>query len=141
MNNNGWSFICGLLFGSGLIVSGMTYPGVILSGLSFGMARFTPDLIITFVSALIVTSIIYQIAFKKEKPLCADIRQLPVKDKIDLPLILGSALFGMGWGMTGLCPGPNIVGLAFWAYPFYWMSFLGIFIGVIISKILVHRYI
>lgn len=129
MKNNIVSGLCGLIFGVGLIVSGMIYPATIINGLRLGSAAFNPALLITFISALLMTWLIYFFAFRRTKPLLAESRHLPSSNKIDAPLIVGALVFGIGWGITGLCPGPNIVGLMFWPYAFYWISFAGILLG------------
>lgn len=60
--------------------------------------------------------------------------ELPTKEKIDWQLILGAAFFGVGWGITGICPGPNLVGLGIFSWPFYWINFAGMVIGFLLTR-------
>ena len=136
MRKNLYALGCGLIFGFGLVISGMVYPEVIISGLRFGTPAFTPDLLITFASALSVTFLLYSVFLYRGKTLTGAEPKLPVKERIDWPLTAGASLFGIGWGMTGLCPGPNLVGLGLWHYPIYWVPFLGVVSGYFAVKIM-----
>lgn len=127
------SAMLGLLFGTGLCISGMYSPDIILSGLKIGAASFCLDLYATFSSALLVTAAFYSLRKWISKPLCDNHYDLTSSQHIDKQLIVGSGLFGIGWGVSGLCPGPNIVGLGLWPWPFYWWSFIGIMLGYIIA--------
>lgn len=130
------SLIAGLLFGFGLILSGMYSPDTIISGLKLGSSTFKMDLYVTFTSALLTTFFIYQLRKRMIKPILNKCYDLPAKEKIDWQLILGAVAFGLGWGITGICPGPNIVGLGIFSWPLYWLSFSGLIIGFTIVKLL-----
>lgn len=97
----------GLIFGLGLTVSGMINPAKIIGFLDIGGA-WDPSLLVVMASALAVASVGYRIVLARAKPAFEDKFQLPTKTEIDRPLMLGSALFGIGWGLSGLCPGPAI---------------------------------
>ncbi len=129
------SLIAGLIFGLGLILTGMYSPDIIISGLKVGTPTFKINLYVTFFTALFVTFILFHLRIWLVKPLLNKRYELPNKEKIDWQLILGAAAFGMGWGMTGICPGPNIVGLGIFSWPFYWINFAGIIIGFLLRVI------
>lgn len=128
------SFALGLLFGLGLILTGMYSPDVILSGLKIGAETFSLDLYVTFTFALLTTFLIFQLKRFVQKPITNSSYQLPTKANIDWQLVIGATLFGIGWGMSGICPGPNVVGLGTLIWPLYWINFAGIIIGYILAK-------
>lgn len=101
------AFIVGVLFGLGLTISGMIDPAKIIAFLDVA-GSWDPSLIIVMTSALAVSFIGYRITLARAKPVFEPSFQLPTKTEIDRPLLLGSALFGVGWGLSGLCPGPAI---------------------------------
>lgn len=104
--------LAGLLFGAGLTISGMINPMKVLNFLDlFGTHDFT--LAFVMVGGLITTIIGYQLLFHRGNPFFADRFYLPGTQLIDTRLITGSALFGLGWGITGICPGPALAGLVF----------------------------
>jgi hypothetical protein len=105
------SFVCGLVFGFGLLFSGMTQPAKILGFLDV-LGRWDPTLLFVMVGALAVTSLGYALARRRPKPLFAPRSLWPTRTDIDRPLVVGSVLFGVGWGLSGLCPGPAIENLA-----------------------------
>lgn len=114
------SFIVGLMFGLGLVVSQMINPQKIIAFLDIA-GNWDPSLIIVMGAALLTTFIGYRLVLRKKKPLLEETFQIPTKSVIDRPLLLGAAIFGVGWGLAGLCPGPGITaaavgGLAPWAY-------------------------
>lgn len=105
------SFLCGLLFGVGLLVSGMTQPAKVLGFLDvFGM--WDPTMAFVMVAALLVSFLGFRVARLRTKPVLAAKHLWPTRTDIDQPLLIGSALFGAGWGLVGLCPGPALVNLA-----------------------------
>lgn len=101
----------GLLFGMGLMLSGMTNPGEVLGFLDWS-GVWSPDLIGVLGSAVLVSLLGFQIARRMERPwFVAEFPALPRKS-IDRPLLIGAMLFGVGWGLAGYCPGPALAGLA-----------------------------
>ena len=102
----------GLIFGIGLTLSGMVNPGKIINFLDLAGA-FDPTLILVIGGAVVITTIGYYFVFKQKQPLFADRFHLPTIKDIDAKLVGGSALFGIGWGLSGFCPGPVISSLAF----------------------------
>ncbi|STY29647.1 transporter protein [Legionella wadsworthii] len=121
------AFFIGLLFGLGLTVSNMINPYKILNFLDF-FGYWDPTLLVVMVSAVLTTFIGYRFVLKKAKPLITECFFLPESTKITKPLLMGSAIFGIGWGLAGYCPGPSITALAtFNLDPLYFV--LGMILG------------
>lgn len=104
------ALFCGLLFGCGLTISNMINATKIQDFLDI-TGNWDPSLAFVMFSALIVTGIGYKLILRKQQPKLADNYFLPTKKSIDKPLIIGAALFGIGWGLAGYCPGPAITAL------------------------------
>jgi uncharacterized protein len=104
--------ISGLLFGAGLTISGMVNPAKILNFLDL-TGQFDATLIFVMATGLIITTIGYQLIFKRGKPFFDNKFHLPTSELIDAKLLGGAALFGIGWGLSGFCPGPAIASLVF----------------------------
>ncbi len=105
------SFLCGLIFGFGLLISGMTDPMKVLGFLDI-LGRWDPTLGFVMIGALAVSSIGFALARRRRAPLLASQSLWPTRADIDAPLVAGSILFGAGWGLVGLCPGPALENLA-----------------------------
>jgi len=121
----------GVLFGLGLSISGMIDPAKIIAFLDVSGA-WDPSLLVVMASALAVSFIGYRIALAREKPMFEPSFQLPTKTLIDRPLLLGAALFGVGWGLAGLCPGPAVAALTLGEPAIY------AFIGAMLAGMLPH---
>lgn len=105
------SLISGVLFGIGLVISGMSNPAKVLNFLDvFG--TWDPSLAFVMAGALIVTGIGYRLSWRQSKPMLADKFDLPLSQHIDARLLTGAAAFGIGWGLSGFCPGPAVTSLA-----------------------------
>lgn len=104
------ALICGLIFGCGLTISNMVNATKIQDFLDI-TGNWDPSLALVMFSALIVTWIGYKLVLKKQRPEFTEKFFLPTKKSIDKSLVLGSALFGIGWGLAGYCPGPAISAL------------------------------
>jgi uncharacterized membrane protein YedE/YeeE len=103
--------VAGLIFGVGLVISGMTLPAKVLGFLDvFG--SWDPTLVFVMAGALIVAAPGFYLARGRSQPLLATRFHWPTRGDIDRPLAVGSAMFGVGWGLVGLCPGPAIANLA-----------------------------
>jgi uncharacterized protein len=102
--------LCGLIFGFGLAISGMTQPVKVLGFLDF-MGRWDPTLALVMAGALAVTAAGYAVARVRRHPIFADSHQWPPRRDIDRSLIGGALIFGAGWGLAGLCPGPAVENL------------------------------
>ncbi len=101
------ALLVGVLFGLGLTISEMINPAKIIAFLDVA-GSWDPSLLVVMASALAVSFVGYRIVLARRAPLFGAAFQLPTKTTIDRPLIVGSALFGVGWGLAGLCPGPAI---------------------------------
>jgi len=106
------TFIAGLLFGAGLTISQMVNPDKVVSFLDVA-GNWDPSLAIVMASAFITTFIGYRFVLKRPAPFFEGKFKLPTREDIDMPLIGGAALFGIGWGLVGLCPGPALSSLSF----------------------------
>jgi uncharacterized membrane protein YedE/YeeE len=103
--------LAGVLFGAGLIISGMTDPGKVRGFLDlFGV--WDPSLAFVMIGAIGVHSLLLRGVLRLPRPLHADLFHLPTRAELDRPLIIGAALFGVGWGLAGFCPGPALVSAA-----------------------------
>jgi uncharacterized protein len=108
------SLVCGFVFGWGLYLSGMTRPDKVLGFLdilAIPSGQWDPSLAVVMAAALTVTAIGYALT-RQRAPVFEGKKQWPTQSAIDRPLVVGSILFGAGWGLAGLCPGPAIVNLA-----------------------------
>ncbi len=132
--------LSGALFGGGLYISQMVDPLKVLRFLDFGAipaGNWDPSLGLVIVAAILVMFIGVKIANKKSTPLFNGKFHLPEIKKIDKPLIIGAVLFGIGWGLSGICPGPAIAIIAFMPENlllFLGMMFAGSFFGSYILK-------
>ena len=102
--------VAGILFGLGLLLSGMSNPEKVRGFLDI-FGEWQPALMAVMVSAIIIFAIAYAYSNKMKQPLFHGIFHRPSLTQIDLRLISGAALFGIGWGMVGLCPGPALLNI------------------------------
>src|SRR3954452_9839914 len=102
---------CGLIFGAGLLISGMVQPTKVLGFLDI-FGAWDPSLAVVMAAALAVAVPGFRLAGLRTGPLLARDYFWPTKTGIDAPLVFGAALFGIGWGLVGLCPGPALESLA-----------------------------
>ncbi|MFC0219958.1 DUF6691 family protein [Pseudochelatococcus lubricantis] len=100
----------GLVFGTGIAVSGMINPAKVLNFFDFA-GTWDPSLAFVMGGALAVTALGYRLVLKRPRPLLDDGFHLPTNRKLDWPLLSGAALFGVGWGIAGFCPGGSIPAL------------------------------
>lgn len=105
------SLLAGLVFGLGLIISGMADPSKVLGFLDLA-GNWDPSLAFVMGGALLVGLLAFQFAVKRPQSLLGEAMRLPTATKIDRRLVLGSLTFGVGWGLAGYCPGPALVSLA-----------------------------
>ena len=104
------AFIAGLLFGAGLIVSGMANPAKVLGFLDL-FGRWDPSLAFVMGGAIVVGTVAFFVARRRGRSLFGTWIQWPSATGITTRLVLGSAVFGIGWGLAGFCPGPALVAL------------------------------
>lgn len=107
------TFLCGVTFGLGLAVSGMSQQSKVISFLNLN-GPWDPSLGFVMLGGVAVSHLGYQVFWRlrKSQPLCSSKCSVPTSTKLDARLIGGSWLFGIGWGMAGLCPGPAISNLS-----------------------------
>ena len=105
------SLVSGIVFGVGLVISEMINPEKVLGFLDL-FGNWDPSLAFVMIGALIISSPLFHIIKNKEKPLFAEKFNYSNNKEVNNRLIVGSALFGAGWGLGGLCPGPAISSIA-----------------------------
>ncbi|CAJ0814479.1 hypothetical protein LMG19087_02116 [Ralstonia wenshanensis] len=104
------ALLAGLLFGLGLMISGMANPAKVQGFLDLA-GRWDPSLAFVMIGAIAVGSVAFFIAKRRKRSLLGLSMQLPASTVVTLRLVLGSASFGIGWGLAGFCPGPALVAL------------------------------
>lgn len=110
------SFACGLIFGAGLLISGMTDTAKVLGFLDL-FGAWDATLAFVMAGAVAVSSIGFALAKRRGAPAFSAQHLWPTRKDIDTPLVAGAVLFGIGWGLVGLCPGPALVNLAGLTWP------------------------
>lgn len=105
------TFFTGLLFGLGLILSGMTDPAKVIGFLDIAGA-WNPSLAFVMVGAILVAIAAFRLAGSRPKALLGGAMHLPTTRQIDKRLVIGGLTFGIGWGLAGYCPGPALASLA-----------------------------
>lgn len=131
------ALVSGTLFGAGLAVSGMTNPSKVLNFLDLS-GQWDPSLALVMASAIPVAALTFYLAQGRQKPVLAPAFVLPRNTKVDVGLVAGSALFGLGWGLGGYCPGPAVASLGNASLPLF--AFLAAMtIGLLVSSKLAAR--
>ena len=125
------ALFCGTIFGIGLVISQMINPAKVLGFLNvFG--EWDPSLAFVMIGALIISSPLFHLFKNKEKPIFSTSFSISENKEIDKRLIFGSILFGVGWGLAGLCPGPAISSIALLntsSVTFVFSMFIGFYIA------------
>jgi uncharacterized membrane protein YedE/YeeE len=106
------SLLTGIMFGAGLCISGMVNPAKVIGFLDV-TGQWDPSLAFVMGGGLTVMIIANLIGRKMNRPMYAEYWRLPTKEKIDKTLLIGSAVFGIGWGVGGFCPGPALTSIAY----------------------------
>ena len=125
------SLFCGIIFGIGLVISQMINPAKVLGFLNL-FGEWDPSLAFVMIGALIVSSPLFHLLKNKEKPIFSTSFSISENKEIDKRLIIGSILFGAGWGLIGLCPGPAISSIALFnvsSVTFVFSMFIGFYIA------------
>ncbi|MAF95787.1 MAG: hypothetical protein CMM60_08550 [Rhodospirillaceae bacterium] len=104
--------VSGLLFGIGLALSGMLNPAKVIGFLDFA-GNWDPSLAFVMGGGVAVAAIAFPFVLKRPQPVCEASFQMPTQKDVDPALIIGGGIFGVGWGMAGLCPGPAFSSLSF----------------------------
>ncbi len=128
---------CGIIFGLGLSISGMTNPAKIISFADI-TGQWDPSLALVMLSAIAVYATGFKFSQKGEKPVFALKFHIPTRSDIDARLMAGSVLFGVGWGLGGICPGPSITALTFGMEKFY-IFFAAMAAGLVIFRFTMER--
>jgi len=100
-----WGFLSGLVFGLGLVISGMADPAKVLNFLDLA-GSWDPSLAFVMGGATVTAFIGYRLVWRRQAPVLDQTFDIPTNRSIDRPLMTGAALFGIGWGIGGFCPGP-----------------------------------
>jgi len=131
------ALISGIIFGVGLALGGMLDPSKVVGFLDlFGV--WDPSLAFVMGGGVIINVIGHQIIERRSRPICDNQFHLPMTKTITLPLIIGSVLFGIGWGVTGLCPGPAVASTFVNIYT--GISFIvAVIAGLVIGKIVLKQ--
>ena len=110
MNRDLSALLAGLIFGAGLSISGMTDRHRVLGFLDVAGA-WDPTLVFVMGGAVLVTLITFRFVLQRPRPVLEQQFHLPSKKQVDAPIIVGAAVFGIGWGLAGYCPGPALASL------------------------------
>jgi uncharacterized membrane protein YedE/YeeE len=126
-------FLAGLLFGLGLLLSGMTDPGKVIGFLDLS-GLWDPSLAFVMGGAIAVGIFAFSLAKKRTQSFMGGALHLPTSNQIDRRLLIGSALFGIGWGIAGFCPGPGLVSMAA-GQPKAAVFVVAMFLGMVIFEV------
>jgi uncharacterized membrane protein YedE/YeeE len=124
----------GLVFGAGLALSDMTNPAKVQNFLDL-FGTWDPSLALVMGAALAVSALGYQIARRRGSPLLAESFSIPTRRDLDPELLAGAALFGIGWGLGGFCPGPALAGLLQGVGGVY------VFVAAMLVGVVLHRIV
>ena len=128
------SYLTGLVFGIGIAISGMANPAKVLNFFDIA-GQWDPSLAFVMGGALIVTFVGYRFVLKRSGPALATQFQVPTRRDLDLPLIGGAAVFGVGWGIAGFCPGGALPALGT-ANPNVFVFVAALIAGIVAAKTL-----
>ena len=128
------NLFAGALFGSGLTVSGMVDPAKIIGFLDFA-GDWDPTLAFVMGGALMVTLPAFHLILRRPRPILADNFDLPTKKDVDSRLLAGSAIFGIGWGLAGFCPGPAVTAMPSGLAPVF------AFVAAMVAGMAVYKWI
>jgi uncharacterized membrane protein YedE/YeeE len=132
-----FSILAGVIFGAGLTLSDMVNPARVLNFLDVA-GNWDPTLIFVMAGGVAVTTFGYKLIFCLGAPVFGDKFNLPTQHKIDLQLIGGAALFGVGWGLAGICPGPALADLVT-LQPKVLLFVAAMLVGMIVTSVLRDR--
>jgi hypothetical protein len=127
------ALLSGLVFGGGLALSGMTNPAKVLAFLDV-VGAWDPTLALVMGGALAVNAVAFALTRRRTAPLFGGAFSLPTLSDLDAPLLAGAVLFGVGWGLVGLCPGPAVASLARGA-PEVWGFVAAMVVGMFLRRL------
>lgn len=125
--------LAGLIFGLGLALADMTSPRRVLAFLDVA-GDWDPSLLFVLGGAVCTTFIGYRLVLRRPRPRLDSVFHLSTLRRIDRPLVLGSVLFGLGWGIGGFCPGPGVALLAVPGNPETWIFLAGLAVGIVLYR-------
>jgi hypothetical protein len=134
-------FAIGLVFGLGLVVSGMSNPARVLNFLDLAATRTgsrDPSLAFVMIGPVVTGFIGFRLVLKRSRPVFAETFHLPARSGIDPRVIIGPAIFGIGWGLAGFCPGPAFVALGYGSSKSI-QFMIAIIVGMMIARALAQR--
>lgn len=131
------AMIAGLLFGLGLILSGMSNPDKVIGFLDIA-GQWDPSLMLVMVGAISVSYFAFKHAKKRTRSYLNETIQLPISQQLDKPLLLGAVLFGVGWGLLGICPGPALAILTVGGYKIL-LFILAMLMGMELHRLLKNK--
>lgn len=131
------AILSGLLFGAGLTLAGMVNPMKVQNFMDI-FGTWDPTLLFVMGAGLLATFFGYRIVFGWQRPVFAERFVLPEATRIDAPLVVGAILFGLGWGLTGFCPGPAIASLVFGFWPSV-VFVAAMAVGLVAVRAITHR--
>lgn len=126
------ALLAGSLFGLGLAMSGLTDPNRVLGFLDL-FGAFDPTLLFVLGGAVATTTVLFRFVLRRGRPVFAERFQLSALRAVDRRLLIGAALFGVGWGIAGYCPGPALAGLGVLSREALW------FVPAMVAGMLLHR--
>ena len=132
------ALLCGLVFGVGLALAGMTSPQKVLAFLDVA-GDWDPALLCVLGGAVVTAAIAFRLVLSRPRPLFDARFHLPDRSRIDAPLVVGSILFGIGWGIAGYCPGPAVALLAVPGNPELPLFLGGMLAGILACVVLRRR--
>jgi uncharacterized protein len=136
-----FQFAIGLIFGLGLLISGMSDPAKVLNFLDLagiGSGTWDPSLAFVMAGAIAVTFVGYGRVLRRPQPLFGETFHLPAKQELDLRIMTGPAIFGLGWGLAGFCPGPALTALGFGSSAAL-MFVAAMMVGMLLARWLANR--
>lgn len=133
MRNAVPGLVVGVIFGAGLGLSDMVNPARVQAFLDFA-GEWDPTLMLVMGAALVPSAIAYLIRPRMTQPLLGETFSIPEGRSLDRPLLIGAAMFGIGWGLVGFCPGPAIAGLVLGAWQ-PWLFAAAMLVGMLLHRI------
>jgi uncharacterized membrane protein YedE/YeeE len=130
-------FAFGLLFGAGLVISGMSNPAKVIGFLDV-TGQWDPSLALVMAGAVAVFGVLYRLALRRHRPVLAAAYSVPDRKQVDKPLMAGALVFGVGWGMGGFCPGPAVVSAGF-GDPRVWAFVAAMLLGIALFRFVLRR--
>ena len=134
-------FAVGLTFGLGLLLSGMSDPAKVLNFLDLGgiaSGTWDPSLAFVMAGAVAVTFVGFRLVLGRPHPVFADRFHMPTRRELDIRIVVGPAIFGVGWGLAGFCPGPALTALGFGTHAaviFVVAMFAGMWLARVIGRL------